>query len=129
MTSQALNQFHPCHPCLLPEGGISLLEVKINYISSTLYYNSVNFIFERKFAFYSILGPDVIGKENFDDYCIFANKMLLDRNHITSIENMVDDYGWYPIKFYIYKMNPSTVNESSKMVIILKHIFFPFFAS
>ena len=68
----------------------------------------------------------MIGNEQFDAFCIFANKMLLDASNIICIKDLVASYGAYPIMFYIYKLNSSTVNKTSKMVIILK-LFYPFF--
>ena len=42
--------------------------------------------------------------------------MLLDLFNIVEIKNMVHDYPDQPIKFYIFKLNPSSVNQGSKMV-------------
>ena len=53
---------------------------------------------------------------------IFANKMILDRSNIITIKEMVRDLVGYPIKFYIYKLNPSSVNKTSKMVNHTKYV-------
>ena len=62
------------------------------------------------------IGPMVDGEEIFDDHCIFANKMLIDRSQVRHLRDMVDDYPEEPIKYYVYKLCSSCVKKTGKMV-------------
>ena len=69
-----------------------------------------------------IVGPEVEGREPFDDHCFFANKMLLDRGNINTIKEIVADNPGQMIKFYMYKLNPSFVKSTGKMVTIFQFV-------
>lgn len=63
------------------------------------------------------IGPGIRGDLIFDDYCIFGNKVHLNKAGVLQLNEMADGAAENLLKYYVCRMIPSSLDkQKGKMV-------------